>query len=409
LKTEKIEFQGALGDTLAARLDRPEGAVRATAVFAHCFTCSKDIPAARRIANRLAARGIAVLRFDFTGLGHSAGEFANTNFSSNIEDLLAAVAWMGAHVQPVSLLVGHSLGGTAVLHAAARLRQAGGALKGVVTLGSPASPAHVRHLLAESEAQIVAEGQAQVALAGRTFTVKRQFLDNLDEPGVAGAVRGIGAPLLILHSPEDTVVGIDEAAKIYRAAAHPKSFISLDGADHLVSRAEDAEYAAELVASWASRYIGLAPEKLAEFAPEGTVRVTEAEGRGFLQDISIAGKHHLLADEPVSVGGTDLGPTPYQLLCAALGACTTMTLRMYAARKGIPLERASCDVTHGKQHAVDCEGCSTTDQKVDVFKRTLRLSGTFSEAQRADLLRIADRCPVHRTLHAQAVIETEMV
>ena len=405
MKSEKITFTGALGTPLAARLDLPEGPVRAAALFAHCFTCSKDIAAARRIAGRLAALGIAVLRFDFTGLGHSGGEFANTGFSSNVGDLLAAAHWMAGEGLAPQLVIGHSLGGAAVIKAAPEIAAA----RAIVTIGAPSDPAHVVRNLGGKIDEIRTQGSAMVDLAGREFEIRQSFLDDIAAASLDDALPKLGAALLVLHAPRDQIVGIDNAARLFAAAKHPKSYVSLDDADHLLTREEDADYAAEVIAAWAKRYLTLVEEPATEAAPEGVVRVSEAEAAGFRQDITIGGRHQLVADEPASVGGTDLGPSPYQLLAAALGACTTMTLRMYARRKEFGLDHVSCDVTHGRSHRADGEGCEGKDGKVDVFRRVIRVRGSLSSENHARLLEIADKCPVHRTLHAGAVVETEIV
>lgn len=404
MESEKVTFAGHSGDMLAARLDLPGGPVRAAAILAHCFTCSKDIAAARRISGRLAALGIAVLRFDFTGLGHSGGEFANTHFSSNVEDLRKAAAYMDGRGLPAQLLIGHSLGGAAVLKAAADLP----GVRAVVSIGAPFDPAHVAQNFGDKLDEIRASGSAVVDLAGRAFEIRQSFLDDISAASLEAALPRLGAALLVLHAPRDAVVGIDNAARIFGAAKHPKSFVSLDGADHLLSREEDAEYAAEVIASWSRRYLDLAPEPIDPDAPEGVVRVSEAEASGFRQDIVVAGRHQLVADEPAAMGGTDLGPSPYQLLAAALGACTTMTLRLYARRKGIPLGHVSCDVSHDRCHAEDCAAGDKGQARVDVFSRVIRLTGDLDEGQRAALLAIADKCPVHRTLHGQSIIRTEL-
>lgn len=404
MKTERISFAGALGEQLAARLDRPEGPVRAAAILAHCFTCSKDIAAVRRISGRLAALGIAVLRFDFTGLGHSGGEFANTNFSSNVGDLLAAVRWMTDHGMPPQLLIGHSLGGAAVLKAAAEVR----GLRAVVTIGAPSDPAHVAHNFGGKLDEIRSKGEARVTLAGRDLTIRRQFLDDISASSLADALPRLGAALLVLHAPRDAVVGIENAQAIFVAAKHPKSFVSLDDADHLLTREADSEYVADLISSWSSRYLDLAPEPMRPDAPEGVVRVAEAEASGFRQDITVGNRHQIVADEPVEMGGTDLGPSPYQLLSAALGACTAMTIRLYARRKAMPLEHVACDVTHDRCHTEDCEDCDKSQPKVDVFNRVIHLRGALNEEQRTSLLAIADKCPVHKTLHGQSIIRTEL-
>jgi putative redox protein len=408
MPSEKLEFTGHGGDALAARFDRPDGPVKAVALFAHCFTCSKDIPAARRIAARLAGLGIAVLRFDFTGLGHSQGEFANTHFSSNVGDLVAAARHLEGLGKAPALLIGHSLGGAAVLAAAADIPSA----KAVVTIGAPADPSHVIHNFGAKIDEIRAAGEAQVSLAGRPFTIRREFLDDVSAARLTPAIAGLKRALLVLHGPRDQTVGIENASEIFLAARHPKSFVTLDGADHLLSRAEDAEYAAEVIAAWSRRYLGLEDDPAPAGAPEGIVRVSEADPAGFLQDVAAGPRHHLLADEPAAYGGTDAGPTPYQLLSAGLGACTSMTVRMYARRKGWPLEHIAVDISHDKIHAQDCADCADSPgktAKIDLFQRVIRLDGPLGADQRARLLEIADRCPVHRTLEGTIRVETVLV
>ena len=402
MPSEKLEFTGHGGDTLAARFDLPDGPVKAVALFAHCFTCSKDIPAARRIAARLAGLGIAVLRFDFTGLGHSQGEFANTHFSSNVADLVAAARHLEGLGKAPALLIGHSLGGAAVLVAAADIPSA----KAVVTIGAPADPSHVIHNFGCKLDEIRAAGEAQVSLAGRSFTIRREFLDDISAARLTPAIAGLKRALLVLHGPRDQTVGVENASEIFLAAKHPKSFVTLDDADHLLSRAEDAEYAAEVIAAWSRRYLDLKDDPVPPGAPEGIVRVSEADPAGFLQDVAVGPRHHLLADEPAAYGGTDAGPGPYQLLSAGLGACTSMTVRMYARRKGWPLEHVAVDISHDKVHAQDCADCPEKTAKIDIFQRTIRLDGPLDANQRAKLMAIADRCPVHRTMEGTIKIET---
>ena len=403
MATERITFKGHTGDELAARLDLPDGPHLGTALFAHCFTCSKDIPAARRIAGRLAAMGIAVLRFDFTGLGHSGGEFANTTFSSNVGDLVAASAYLESRNIAPGLLIGHSLGGAAVLRAAGALPH----VKAVVTIAAPFDPDHVTHNFADALAKIEAEGQAEVDLGGRPFVIGRDFARDVAAENLAPAIGKLKRALLVLHAPKDAIVGIENAAQIFGAARHPKSFVTLDDADHLISRAEDAEYAAEVIAAWAARYLDIRAPAPPKGAPEGVVRVTEADPDGFLQDINAGPLHHVLADEPLAYGGTNRGMTPYGFLAAGLGACTSMTVRMYARRKKWPLTGICVDVTHDKVHAQDAD--SETDAKADHFFREIHLSGDLSDEQRQRLLEIADKCPVHRTLEKRSVIKTKMI
>ncbi len=398
MPTEKLTFTGHAGDTLAARLDLPNGPHLATALFAHCFTCSKDITAARRIAARLAAMGVAILRFDFTGLGHSEGEFENTNFTSNVQDLHAACAALEQKGMAPSLLIGHSLGGAAVIKAAPEMPS----IKAVVTIGAPFDPGHVTHNFADAIPEIVDQGVAEVNLGGRPFRIGKSFVDDVSEVALSSSLAKLGAALLVLHAPRDATVGIENASDIFLAAKHPKSFVTLDDADHLVTRPADAEYAADVIAAWSKRYLGLAPPAKPADVPEGIMRVTEADPNGFLQDVQ-SGPHHALADEPAKYGGTNKGLTPYGFVSAGLGACTSMTIRMYARRKGWPLDGVSVDIAHAKEHAQDA---ADPGAKVDHFDRTIRLTGDLSDEQRARLLEIADKCPVHKTLERSSTVRT---
>ena len=405
-ETKKITFTGALGDTLAARLDLPAGAPHAYALFAHCFTCSKDIFAASRVSGALAALGFAVLRFDFTGLGSSEGEFANTNFTSNVGDLVAAAGFLRDNYAAPRILIGHSLGGAATLAAAAEVPEAAA----IATIGAPCDPAHVAHNFGDGLAEIEERGEAEISLGGRPFTIKRQFLEVIAEQKMQAAIGGLRKALLVFHGPLNAIVPIDNAARIFAAAKHPKSFVSLDDADHLLSNRADAIYVAELIAAWASRYLGAEAPKGAAIpkARPGEVRVTETGAGPFQQEISIGGRHKILADEPLDFGGGDTGPSPYELLLAGLGACTTMTLRMYAERKGIALGRASVSLSHRKIHAEDCADCETREGMVDRIERVIELDGDLDGAQRARLLEIAGKCPVHRTLHSEVLVESRL-
>lgn len=403
MPTERFTFPGHSGETLAARLDLPEGPHLATALFAHCFTCSKDIPAARRIAGRLAAMGIAVLRFDFTGLGHSQGEFCNTTFSSNVDDLRAACDALSQRGLSPNLLIGHSLGGAAVLRAAAEMDK----VQAVVTLGAPFDPDHVTHNFANALDDIHTAGSAKVRLGGREIEISKRFVEDVAAQKLGPIIGTLKKALLVMHAPRDEIVGIDNATNIFAAAKHPKSFVTLDDADHLISRARDAEYAAEVIAAWAGRYLELAPPAPPPGAPEGIVRVSEADPAGFLQDINNGPFHHVLADEPKAYGGSNRGMSPYGFLSSGLGACTSMTIRMYARRKGWPLDHVSVDICHDKVHAQDAT--DQTETKIDRFKRRIHLTGDLTELQRAKLLEIADKCPVHRTLERSSEVVTELV
>ncbi|MEM7044224.1 MAG: bifunctional alpha/beta hydrolase/OsmC family protein [Pseudomonadota bacterium] len=403
-RTREVAIVNQQGETLAARLDLPAGPPRAAALFAHCFTCSKDIFAASRISQELAELGFAVLRFDFTGLGASEGEFANENFSSNIEDLVAAADFMREEGEAPRLLIGHSLGGAAVLAAAARVPEA----VAVATIGAPFDPGHVAHLFQSAAAEIAAKGEAEVLIAGRPFTVKRQFLDDIAGHNASAYIAALKKALLVFHAPGDTVVGIDNAAEIYKAAKHPKSFVSLDDADHLLSRRADAVYVADVLAAWAARYLPTAETAKAELVPaSGEVIVSETGDGKFTQTVR-TGKHHLIADEPASFGGDDSGPGPYDYVLAGLGACTSMTVRMYAERKGWPLSCVTVGLSHKKIHADDCVDCETKEGRIDEIDRWLAFEGELDDDQRARLLEIADKCPVHRTLTHEVKIRSAL-
>lgn len=401
MPAERFDFHNDRGELLSALLDRPVGSPRAYALFAHCFTCGKDIHAAKRISAGLTALGIAVLRFDFTGLGSSEGEFANTTFSSNVSDLIAAARHMSEQGHGPALLIGHSLGGAAILAAANEIASA----RAVVTIAAPADPAHVTHLFRDRLDTIRDTGKIEVSLGGRSFTIKREFLDDIESHKQTERIAHLRKALLIFHSPTDETVGIDNATAIFVAAKHPKSFVSLAGADHLLSRKEDAAYVANVIAAWSERYLDM-PMPMEDFAvaPDG-VTVTET-GQGKFQQTVRAGRHTLTADEPVAQGGLDTGLTPYDLLLAGLGACTSMTLRLYANQKGLPLERVSVWLKHSRIHAADCETCETKEGKVDRIDRVLTLTGDLDAAQRKRLLEIADKCPVHRTLTSEIDIRT---
>ncbi len=406
-RSEKITFQGHSGETLAARLDLPAGAPVGYALFAHCFTCSKDIFAASRIAGRLSDHGIAVLRFDFTGIGASEGEFANTNFSSNVDDLVAAAAFMASDYEAPKIIIGHSLGGAAALLAAGRLPE----IAAVCTIGAPADPGHVAHLFSDSVDAIREHGEIEVQLAGRPFRIQQQFLDDIAGQKLEEGVGKLGRALLIFHSPVDATVGIENAQRLYVAAKHPKSFVSLDNADHLLSRHEDAIYVADVIAAWAARYTGARAEvkdKTALRAETGTVVVEETGEGKFANRVSIGGEHQLLADEPVTYGGSDTGPSPYDFLLTALGACKSMTMRMYAERKGIAMDRCRVMLRHDKIHAKDCADCATETGVIDDISIDIEIAGEMDDETRRRVADIADKCPVHRTLHSEVRIKSRL-
>ncbi len=402
MQNKQITFENDDGQSLSGLMALPKTAPRAYALFAHCFTCSKNLKAATNIARALTDSGIAVLRFDFTGLGQSDGDFADTNFSSNVSDLIAAVRFLAENYAAPQILVGHSLGGTAVLQAASRIPSA----VAVATIASPSDPDHVLHLFAGEEQTLRDQGAADVNLGGRPFRMKRQFLDDLERHDLPASVKGLRKALLIMHAPLDDIVEIDNASMLFARAMHPKSFISLDKADHLLTREQDSLYAGRVLAAWASRY--LESESITAEPDTGEYETAARTPVGSFRTEVVAGGHALVADEPAAVGGTGAGPSPYDLLSAALAACTSMTLKMYASHKKLDLESATVRVRHGKIHAADCRDCESTEGRIDRFERELLLVGNLSDEQRNRMLEIADRCPVHRTLHSEVEVRTAL-
>jgi putative redox protein len=401
-RIERVTFPGSQGADLAARLDLPAGAPRAMALVAPCFTCSKESAAASKIATTLVEHGFGVLRFDFTGQGASDGELGNAGFASNVDDVVHAAEWLRAHHRAPQLLVGHSLGGAAVIVAAAALAE----VRAVATVGAPSDVEHLGRLVVHVAPELAERGQAEVEIGGRAVRLRQEFWDQLRRADVLAGVRRLGRALLVLHSPEDTVVEVAHAEALFSAAGHPKAFVSLDGADHLLTNRADGAYAAEVIAAWAGRWI--VDESGGEAPPRPSAQVVVAEtGQGRFLNHVVVGAHRLLADEPEAAGGFDAGPSPYDLLAAALGACTSMTLRMYADRKGLALDRVRVEVSHDKVHATDCAECGPRSV-IDRFERVVHLDGDLDAAQRQRLLEMADRCPVHRTLESRAQIVTRL-
>jgi uncharacterized OsmC-like protein/pimeloyl-ACP methyl ester carboxylesterase len=399
MKSYRLDIPNREGKALSAVLDLPLGEQpRAYAMFAHCFTCGKSFKAERNISLGLTQYGIGVVRFDFAGVGESEGEFFDANFSTNVADLLDVAAYMAEHYQAPQLLVGHSLGGAACLMAAAEIDS----VRAVATIGAPAEPAHVRHVFEAIEAQVRAEGEGRIMIAGRPFTIRRHFLEDISRISLRDRLSQLNRALLVMHSPQDQTVSIDNARQLYEAARHPKSFLTLDGANHLLTRKADSVYAGNMAGTWAARYLDLMEPEPLVTDKQAVARTTD---QGFTTEIR-TGKHRLLADEPASVGGDDRGPSPYDLLLASLGACTSMTLRMYAQRKKWPLQEVRVHLEHYKDHPQDAGQQGSPQGKLDHIDREIEMEGPLSPEQRARLLEIADRCPVHRTLHAEIKVTT---
>lgn len=402
METLNLTFKNRNNMELSARLDLPTGKPKTYALFAHCFSCSKNIKAAYHISHSLAHKGIAVLRFDFTGIGDSEGQFEDTNFSSNVDDIVDASNYLVDHYESPKILIGHSLGGTAVIKAAKSLKD----LKAIVTIGSPFKPSHVEKIITNS-GETDKQMDYSIKLGNKTFKIKKQFLDDLKNSDINDDLSSLNKALLVMHSPFDNVVSIDSASDIFLKAKHPKSFISLDNADHLLSEQSDSIYVGKLISEWASKYIDINNEKEEILSKDKKVVVQTANNN--LKTNIFVGRHHIVADEPKSVGGTDLGPNPYDYLLASLGSCTTMTLKMYANRKGWNLDSAKVILNHQKIYAKDCEECETEIGKIDYIEREIELLGDLDKDQRNRLLEIADRCPVHRTLHSEIVVKTKLL
>ncbi|NND63850.1 MAG: OsmC family protein [Flavobacteriaceae bacterium] len=403
MNLQKVTFSNKEGQELSGRLELPaDQHPHNFAIFAHCFTCTKNLSAVKNISRSLTTAGFGVLRFDFTGLGESEGDFSDTNFSGNVEDLIAASDYLRDNYITPTLLVGHSLGGAAVIFAASQLDS----VKAVATIGAPSNPQHVQHLLQNDISEIEKSGLAKVNLSGREFTIKKQFLDDLEEHSLPEVAKNLRKALLVMHSPQDSTVEIKNAEEIYIAAHHPKSFISLDGADHLLMRKQDSLYSGSVIAGWASRYVNI-PENKRINTKHNVVASLDKE-QGFTTRMKV-GDHYMLGDEPEEVGGNNFGPTPYELVSAGLAACTAMTVQMYVKRKGWNLENIEVHVSYSKQHALDCEQCETDAAKIDTFEREIKLEGDLDEKQIQRILQIADKCPVHKTLHSETQIVTQLI
>lgn len=403
MNIHKVSFTNKDQEQLAGRLELPVNQKPHNfAIFAHCFTCTKNLTAVKNISRELTAAGFGVLRFDFTGLGESEGDFENTNFSGNVDDLVEAANFLEINYSAPTLLIGHSLGGAAAIFAADIIPS----IKAVAVINSPSDPSHVRNLLRDSTHEITKNGKAKVNLGGIDFTIKKQFLDDLENKSLLKIVGNFKKALLIMHSPTDRIVGIKNAEDLYKAAHHPKSFVSLDGVDHLLSKKEDSSYVGKVIAGWATRYISIPPVE--ELKSKSKVAASLDGDEMFTTQLKL-GDHNILADEPTNFGGNNFGPSPYEFLSAGLAACTVMTIQMYARRKKWEVENVTCHINYSKDHTVDCEHCEEDSAKIDTFTREIKLTGNLSEVQKKRLLEIADKCPVHKTLHTKTQIITTLI
>ena len=403
MNIQKITFKNNEGQLLSGRLELPvTQQAHNFAIFAHCFTCTKNLSAVKNISRALTSQGFGVLRFDFTGLGESDGDFADTNFSGNVEDLVSAADYLKTNFLPPTLIVGHSLGGAASIFAASKIDS----IKALATLGAPSNPKHVQHLLHSSIDDIKNNGKAVVNLSGRDFTIKKQFLDDLEAQSLPEVAKNLRKALLVMHSPQDATVNIKNAEEIYKAAHHPKSFVSLDGADHLLSNKLDSIYAGKIISSWAKRYVNLKNEKLLRTKHQVIASLDSEDG--FTTQMKVV-NHIMVADEPTSYGGNDYGPSPYEMVSAGLSACTAMTIQMYAKRKGWLINNVEVHTSYGKTHAEDCQHCDENSAKIDTFNREIKLDSNLDEKQIKRILQIADKCPVHKTLHSETQVHTKLI
>ncbi len=403
MQLDKVTFKNKEGQVLSGRLELPvDQNPHNFVLFAHCFTCNKNFGAGRNISRALTSMGFGVLRFDFTGLGESEGDFEDTNFSGNVEDLVAASNYLAENHKAPSILIGHSLGGSAVIFASAEMDY----VEAVVTIGAPSNPKHVQHLFKSSLEEIQSNGLATVNLGGRDFTIKKQFLDDLETKSLPDVAKSLRKPLLIMHSPQDTIVGILNAEEIYHAAQHPKSFVSLYGADHLLMNKKDSLYVGQVIAGWVSRYVVI-PENETVRTQHQVVASLDNDN-GFTTKMKV-GNHYMTSDEPKTYGGNDFGPSPYEFVSAGLSACTAMTIQMYVRRKGWDVKNVEVHTSYSKQHAEDCEHCENPTAKIDVFDREIKLEGVLDEKQIKRILQIADKCPVHKTLNNKVQIKTILV
>lgn len=405
MKSTKLKIKNRKGITLNANLELPANQKpNYYAIFAHCFTCSSSLSAVRNVSRALTQNGFAVLRFDFTGLGRSEGEFADSHFSANVDDLLDVHKYMEEYYQAPSLLVGHSLGGAAVLVAASKLET----VKAVATVGAPSTVNHVKHLFSHQVEDSAEKGDVEVNIGGRPFVINQDFVEEFDKTDLPTIVKDLRKPLLIMHAPFDKIVGIENAEQLYKKAHHPKSFVTLDNADHLLTKEEDSQYVGEIIGTWAKRYFPKAKNKMLSTEGEQLVGHLNIVENNFTTEIQTK-NHAFIADEPASVGGSDFGPSPYEYLNAALAACTVMTLKMYAERKKWDLREVYVYISHSRKHSDDLNLVTEQPKYLDHISKKLKLIGDLTTQQKDRLKEISSRCPVHKTIASEVIFETEIL
>lgn len=405
MENHKLEITNDKGYRLNAFLELPPNRRPAYfAIFAHCFTCNNNLNAVRHISTALTVHGVGVVRFDFTGLGKSEGTFAESHFSSNVADLVAVYRYMDSHFEAPALMVGHSLGGAAVLAAADRLP----ALKAVATIGAPSSIDHVKKHFDLIKGEENGDADYEVHIGGRPFLINNTFLEEMEKTDLLAIVKRLHKPVLFLHSPGDQIVGIENAQHLYEHAVHPKSFVSLDHADHLLSKKADSIYTADMIAAWSARYMPVEENIMLNNYGEQIVAYLDLGQSKFTTNLQTP-RHAFIADEPLEAGGENMGPSPYDYLSAALAACTTMTVRLYAERKAWDLQEVFVYITYTHKHEDDMKDGTITPGHLEVFSKKLRFVGNLDEVQKERLKEIAAKCPVHQTLSLPAHIETSLI
>ena len=405
MKNKKLEIKNKKGLKLQAYLELPANQEpNYYAIFAHCFTCTSTFSAVKNISRALTSYGFGVLRFDFTGLGKSEGEFAESHFSANVDDLLAVSDYLKENHKAPSLLIGHSLGGSAVIVAASKLDN----IKAVATIGAPATVNHVKYLFSHDFEDIKTKGEVKVNIGGRPFQINKEFVEDFDKTDLPTMVKNLRKPLLVMHSPIDVIVGIGNAEKIYKSAHHPKSFVSLDNADHLLSDNRDSQYVGNVIGAWVKRYFEPVDNVMLDTDGEQLVAHLNLIENNFTTSIQTQ-KHSFTADEPESVGGDDFGPSPYDFLSAGLAACTVMTLKLYAERKKWDLQEVFAYITYSKKHSDDLMLDIEKPMRIDHMSKKLKFIGNLSKEQKERLKEIASKCPVHKTLASKVIFDTIVI